>query len=74
QSRTLESRETFEARLERYTHEFEGRQVPRPPRWTGFRVAPRAIEFWYGADFRLHERDAYERDRAGTWTKRMLYP
>ena len=74
QSRTLESRETFEARLERYTREFDGREVPRPPRWTGFRLAPRAIEFWFGADFRLHERVLYERDRDGAWTRRMLYP
>ena len=45
-----------------------------PPRWTGFRVKPERIEFWYGAEFRLHERDVYERDRAGEWSKRMLYP
>jgi len=74
QSETLESRETFEQRLDQATREFEGRDVPRPPRWTGLRVKPERIEFWYGADFRLHERDAYERDRAGAWTKRMLYP
>ena len=74
QSETLESRETFEQRLAKATREFDGRDVTRPPRWTGLRVKPERIEFWYGADFRLHERDAYERDRAGTWTKRMLYP
>jgi len=74
QSETLESRETFEQRLDQVTREFDGRDVPRPPRWTGLRVKPERIEFWYGADFRLHERDAYERDRAGTWTTRMLYP
>jgi pyridoxamine 5'-phosphate oxidase len=34
---------------------------------------PRAIEFWYGAEYRLHERWLYERD-AGGWSKRMLYP
>lgn len=74
QSETLDARETFEQRLEQVTREFDGRDVPRPPRWTGLRVKPERIEFWYGADFRLHERDAYERDRAGTWTTRMLYP
>jgi pyridoxamine 5'-phosphate oxidase len=74
QSETLESRETFEERLAQVTREFDGRDVPRPPRWTGLRVKPERIEFWYGADYRLHERDVYERDRAGTWTKRMLYP
>lgn len=74
QSETLDARDTFEQRLAQVTREFEGRDVPRPPRWTGLRVKPERIEFWYGADFRLHERDAYERDRAGAWTKRMLYP
>ena len=74
QSETLETRETFEQRFEDAEREFEGRDVPRPPRWGGFRVKPRAIEFWYGAQFRLHERYLYERGATGYWTKRMLYP
>ena len=74
QSETLASREAFEARLAEVESEFEGRDVPRPPRWTGFRVAPRAIEFWYGAQFRLHERWLHERGEDGAWSKRMLYP
>ncbi|HET8818199.1 MAG TPA: pyridoxamine 5'-phosphate oxidase [Xanthomonadaceae bacterium] len=74
QSETLPSREAFEARLASIEREFEGRDVPRPPRWGGLRVWPRAIEFWYGAAFRLHERDLYERDGRSVWVKRMLYP
>ncbi|MDQ3495240.1 MAG: pyridoxamine 5'-phosphate oxidase [Pseudomonadota bacterium] len=74
QSETLASRDAFEARMARAEAEFAGREVPRPPRWTGFRVRPDSIEFWYGADFRLHERQLYERDTAGVWTRRMLYP
>ena len=74
QSETLEARETFERRLEMAEAEFDGREVPRPPRWGGFRIVPRSIEFWYGAPFRLHERHLYERDEAGKWAKRMLYP
>lgn len=74
QSETLDSRETFEARLAKAEHEFAGREVPRPLRWTGLRVRPERIEFWYGAAFRLHERQLYEMDRAGDWSKRMLYP
>jgi len=74
QSETLESRETFELRLQQVEQQFEGRDVPRPPRWTGFRVRPQRIEFWYGAEFRLHERHVFERDRAGDWSTRMLYP
>lgn len=74
QSETLDARETFEARLAKVEAEFEGREVPRPPRWSGFRVVPRAVEFWYGAQYRLHERWLYERDADGAWSKRMLYP
>jgi pyridoxamine 5'-phosphate oxidase len=74
QSETLETRDAFETRLLQVEREFEGRDVPRPARWTGLRVKPERIEFWYGAEFRLHQRDAYERDRAGDWSTRMLYP
>ena len=74
QSETLDSRETFEQRLAHAEQEFGGREVPRPPRWGGLRVKPERIEFWYGADYRLHERWLYERDRAGQWQRRMLYP
>jgi pyridoxamine 5'-phosphate oxidase len=74
QSETLDSRQTFEQRIAQVDNEFAGREVPRPSRWGGLRVKPERIEFWYSADFRLHERQLYERDRAGTWTRRMLYP
>jgi pyridoxamine 5'-phosphate oxidase len=74
QSETLESKAAFEARIAEAEREFEGRDIPRPPRWTGLRVKPKSIEFWYGAEFRLHQRQLYERDCAGVWTTRMLYP
>ena len=74
QSESLPGREVFEQRIADFEREYEGRAVPRPPRWTGFRVVPCAVEFWYGANFRLHERCLYERDAGGTWSTRMLYP
>lgn len=74
QSETLESGDAFNARIEQVEAQFDGRDVPRPPRWTGLRVKPERIEFWHGAAFRLHERHLYEVDRAGDWSVRMLYP
>lgn len=74
QSRTLASREEFEQRLARFEAQFDGRDVPRPEGWGGVRVVPQRIEFWYGADFRLHERWCYEADAAGQWSKRLLFP
>jgi pyridoxamine 5'-phosphate oxidase len=74
QSETLDSRQRFEDRIAQYETEFEGRDVTRPPHWSGFRVVPDRIEFWYGAQYRLHERQYFERDANGEWSKRMLYP
>lgn len=74
QSETLEAREDFDRRVAELEREFAGRDVPRPPRWTGLRVRPERIEFWYGAEYRLHERWLYELDCMGRCSKRMLYP
>ena len=74
QSETLVSREAFEALIAQVEKEYEGRDVPRPQGWGGYRVIPDALEFWYGAQFRLHERWRYERDAGGAWSKRMLFP
>ena len=73
QSQTLPDRETFEQRLVRYEHEFDGRMVPRPPHWGGYVVEPDTLEFWYGAEFRWHERVRWNR-HGQTWTSRLLYP
>jgi pyridoxamine 5'-phosphate oxidase len=73
QSQTLESREVFEARIAEVEKRYEGMDVPRPPHWSGFRVVPELIEFWYGATYRLHERQRFERVD-GQWQQRMLYP
>lgn len=74
QSEPLESREAFEQRIAELEREYQGREVPRPPRWSGLRVRPERIEFWYGGKDRLHERWLYEFDLAGHCRKRMLYP
>lgn len=74
QSRTLASREAFDARVAEVEQRFAGRDVPRPAGWSGLRVVPQRIEFWYGAQFRLHERWCYEVAVDGQWSKRLLFP
>jgi pyridoxamine 5'-phosphate oxidase len=73
QSRPLDSRATFEARFAEMQARFEGQGVPRPPRWSGWRVIPERIEFWQDREHRLHERNLYVRD-GESWTKGLLYP
>ena len=74
QSRPLESRAAFEARYEEIRQRFEGRDVPRPERWTGFRVVPLQIEFWSDMPHRLHERRLFRREAGGAWSEGLLYP
>jgi pyridoxamine 5'-phosphate oxidase len=73
QSQPLASRELFAQRVAEVEERYEGVAVPRPPHWSGFRVVPERIEYWYGANFRLHERQCYSRTD-GVWTQEMLYP
>lgn len=73
QSRPLDNRATFEARFEAMGKRFEGQPVPRPPRWSGFRVVPARIEFWSDRAHRLHERRLFVRAGDG-WSEGLLYP
>ena len=73
QSRPLDTRGTFEARFEEVRARFDGSDVPRPPRWTGYRVKPERIEFWSDRPHRLHERRLFTLDHDG-WSEGLLYP
>ena len=73
QSRPLESRQMFEQRYEECRQRFEGQEVSRPPRWSGFRLIPERIEFWSDRPHRLHERRLFVRSDGG-WKEGLLYP
>ena len=73
QSRPLDSRADLEAAVARETARFEGGDVPRPERWTGWRVIPQAVEFWRDRPFRLHDRLLFTRDGDG-WKRARLQP
>lgn len=73
QSHPLDSRDTFERRFEEAKRRFEGKEVPRPATWGGYRVVPERIEFWTAREHRLHERRLFTRLEDG-WTEGLLYP
>jgi pyridoxamine 5'-phosphate oxidase len=75
QSRPLESRFAFEKSIGHYTAKFALGEVPRPPRWSGFRLTPVEIELWHDRPFRLHDRVVFRRaDAVSPWTVTRLYP
>lgn len=73
QSWSLPSRAEFEKKYEDLRAKFEGKEIPRPPHWGGFRVAPDSFEFWTDRPHRLHERRIFTRDADG-WREGLLYP
>lgn len=73
QSRPMEAAADLDARVAEFERKFEGREVPRPPFWSGFRLEPSAIEFWRGKPNRLHDRQLFVRDGDG-WRVQLLYP
>ncbi|SMF68204.1 pyridoxamine 5'-phosphate oxidase [Allosphingosinicella indica] len=74
QSRPLADRETFEVRFGAMSDRFAGSNVPRPPRWSGFRLTPERFEFWSDRAHRLHERRIFTLADGGAWAEGLLYP
>ena len=73
QSQPLDSRETLLKRVEAVEARFSGREVPRPDFWSGYRVKPQVVEFWYGSEHRLHDRYHYRLEDE-RWICQRLYP
>jgi pyridoxamine 5'-phosphate oxidase len=75
QSQPLESRFAFEQAIAKVAARYVIGEVPRPPGWSGWRIAPLRFEFWHDRPFRLHDRIEFSRDTSGqTWSKTRLYP
>jgi len=73
QSQAMPDAHALERRAAEFALKFAIGKTPRPPHWSGYRLTPRAIEFWRDRPFRLHERLLFT--RAGdAWTTQRLYP
>ncbi len=73
QSRPIISRDALLARFRFYRDKYQGREVPRPAYWSGFRVIPEQIEFWQARPNRLHDRFLFSRSK-GVWKFQRLNP
>lgn len=73
QSRLCASREELDEAYRVQEERFEGKDVPRPPHWLGYRVSLGLIEFWHAQDARMHDRVVYEATADG-WTIQRLHP
>jgi pyridoxamine 5'-phosphate oxidase len=74
QSEVIPSREVLEARMIALEKEYQGREIPRPDHWGGFRVVPTEMEFWQGRPSRLHDRLRYRLQENGVWVIDRLAP
>jgi pyridoxamine 5'-phosphate oxidase len=73
QSQPLASRAELEERVVEIDHQYEGREVPRPQNWGGYRLTPNRFEFWQHRDDRLHDRVVYLPD-GPSWHRERLSP
>ena len=73
QGAPMGDRSLLDAALAEVAARYEGRDVPRPSHWSGWRVVPSVFEFWQGRADRLHDRVCYLRE-AKAWRQVLLQP
>lgn len=73
QSKPVGSRADLERAWSEAEEKFAGREIPRPEHWGGYRLRPKAMEFWMGKPGRLHDRHLFSKTSSG-WTYSRLSP
>jgi pyridoxamine 5'-phosphate oxidase len=74
QSAPVESRAMLERKLAEIAAKYPGDDVPLPPYWGGYCLAPARLEFWQGRPNRLHDRFQYLRQSDGSWLIQRISP
>lgn len=73
QSMAMPDTDALSRRVAKLEEDYDGKEVPRPPQWTGYRLTPSSIEFWVNRPYRLHDRLVFKRSGAD-WETSWLYP
>jgi len=73
QSEVLQKREDLLIKFNEFKKKYPSNDVPRPPHWSGWKLAPSEIEFWNDGEGRVHERLNYK-FFSGKWFKELLNP
>ena len=74
QSSVIPGRDFLEKRVAKLENKYSESDVPAPPDWGGYRLAPETVEFWQGRENRLHDRLRYTREASGRWIIERLAP
>lgn len=62
QSSVIPSREYLQEKLDLLEKEYNGKEIPKPVYWGGYKVIPSQFEFWQGRPNRLHDRIYFSKE------------
>jgi len=73
QSSEIDSRETLADKVKELDKKYQGKTIPLPPFWGGFKLIPTHMELWQGRADRLHDRYYFTQTTDG-WQRTRLAP
>lgn len=73
QSEVIDSRQSLEQKYHALVEQYQGKEVPRPKHWGGYKIIAEQVEFWQGGEFRMHDRFLYQRTNSD-WKVCRLQP